>query len=79
MSREDALALIRQALQKVLGEPVDVSPEADLIEDETLDSLDGMVFLLELETASGRKFPEDVDLVEEGFYRVPKLVEFLSD
>jgi acyl carrier protein len=79
MTRENALSAIREALQKTLDRSVDITEETDLIEAGVLDSLDGMVFLLELETASGCKFPEGKDLVKEGYYHVNKLLTLLTE
>jgi acyl carrier protein len=42
-----------------------------------LDSLDSMVFLLEISEKTGKTFPEK-DLVKLGFFRVRKLVEILT-
>ena len=76
---EEALRMIEDALEKTLQKKTSVVPDADLIEDKILDSLDGMLFLLELETASNKKFPEKTDLVKQGYYKVPQLVNFLCD
>ena len=78
MTEQEAMAHIVAALERVLKKPVPIQPDADLIESGVLDSLDGMSFLLELETATGVAFPDDADLVAEGFYRVGKLVQFLT-
>ena len=69
---------IKAALDAVVKKPVEITIETDLIEDGCLDSLDGMIFVLDLESRTGRKFPEDIDLVKEGFYKVRNLVKFLS-
>jgi acyl carrier protein len=78
MNREEAMRAIEEALKKVLKKEVAVSPETDLIAEEILDSLDGMTFAMEIEDASGKKFPEDLDLVEAGYYKVENLIEFLT-
>ena len=78
MTRDDAMALIGQALAKVTGKTVALGPETDLIEDEILDSLDGMVFAMEIEKAGGVKFPDDVDLVDEGYFKVDRLLALLA-
>ena len=77
--QEDALKLISAALEKVVKRSVAISLETDLIVDEILDSLDSMVFALEVEALSGKKFPEDVDLVDLGYFRIPRLIKFLSE
>ena len=79
MNKKDALAAISAALETVLKQPTAITPETDLIEEGILDSLDGMVFLLEIETLTGKKFPDDIDLVKEGYYKIPKLLSLLSD
>jgi hypothetical protein len=38
-----------------------------------------MVFAMEVETVSGKKFPEDIDLVERRYFTVKKLIEFLGE
>lgn len=78
MSEEKLLQTIASAVEAVIKKPADISIDTDLIEDGILDSLDGMVFLLELEQATGKHFPEDVDLVAEGFYKVRKLLDLLK-
>jgi acyl carrier protein len=78
MSKTEAFAAITQALEATLGQVVPITPETDLVEEDIVDSLDAMSFLLELETITGKSFPEDGDLVEEGYYRVPFLIEYLQ-
>jgi len=77
MNKKDAMAAIAVALENVLKQPTAITPEMDLIEAGILDSLDGMVFLLEIETLTGKKFPEDIDLVKEGYYKIPKLLSLI--
>lgn len=85
MTESEALALIEQALLKALTESavtsresVDISIDTDLLDDEIIDdSLDGMVFFMELSESTGKTIPE-VDLVEGGFYKVRRLVDFLT-
>ena len=79
MNKKDALEAISVALEKVLKKPTPITPETDLVEEGILDSLDGMVFLLEIETLTGKKFPDDIDLVKEGYYKIPKLLSLLGD
>ncbi len=87
MNQQDAMKLIEGALAKTLEEAKNsrggrrefsLSMDTDLIKEEILDSLDSMVFILELAERSGRSFPED-DLVERGFFKVGQLVEFLTN
>ena len=60
----------------MLDKEVEFGPEADLIKDEILDSLDAAVFIFELESLTGRKVPEG-DLDELGLYKVSNLVTYL--
>ncbi|MDP3183189.1 MAG: acyl carrier protein [Desulfobaccales bacterium] len=79
MNHEEAYGIIREALKKTLGgKSVTFSDTTDLVEENILDSLDGMVFLLALEELSGREIPEEGDLVEAGFFKVEGLVKFLT-
>ena len=50
-----------------------VSPDQDLRDDDLLDSLDILVFFMELEKETGVAVPETETLVEEGWYKVDKL------
>ena len=78
MNTQEALDAINKSLRKALDDDsVTVGPGIDLLDEEILDSLDGMVFILELSRYTDKKFP-DTDLVELGFYNVDKLVEFLT-
>lgn len=79
MTQDEAFELITAAVAKVKGntEPT-VGRDTDLVESGILDSLDGMVFLMELEQAAGVKFPEEGDLVALGYYKVPHLLRLLS-
>ena len=76
MNREQAMVAIAKALTAVLDKEVEFGPEADLIKDEILDSLDAAVFIFELESLTGRKVPEG-DLDEPGLYKVSNLVTYL--
>ena len=78
MNESAALQVIQATLAKVLNKAVTITPETDLVAEELLDSLDGMVFLLELEQATGHHFPEEGDLVAEGYFRVPRLIQLLA-
>jgi acyl carrier protein len=78
MTQSEALALIQRALDETLQEHKQIRADTDLLEGEFLDSLESMVFLLELEKASGLKIPQEEDLVELGYYNVPKLLALLG-
>ena len=78
MNEQQALQLINETLRKVLNdEKVTATIDTDLVADNVLDSLDGMVFLLEISEKTGKAFPEK-DLVKLGFFRVRKLVETIT-
>ena len=78
MTAEQALEHINDALRKTLNDStVSAKLETDLEGEGILDSLDGMVFVLELSEVTGKPFPEK-DLVELGLFRVSKLVEYLT-
>jgi acyl carrier protein len=78
MNETDILSKLSEILEKVLKEPVSIDIDSDLIGQEILDSLDGMVFMLEVEEVFGKHFPDDLDLVAEGYYQMRKLVDFLQ-
>jgi acyl carrier protein len=75
MNQQESIKLINEALSRALKRRAEVGPETDLLNE--MDSLESMVFFLELEELSGKKFP-DTDLVKEGFYKVDKLVQYLN-
>jgi acyl carrier protein len=78
MTEQQALHFINETLRNVLKDPkVSATLDTDLVADNVLDSLDGMVFLLEISEKTGKSFPEK-DLVKLGFFRVRKLVEILT-
>jgi len=79
VTEEEVLSKLSIILEKVLAQPTSIEITTDLIEDKILDSLDGMVFLLEVEQAFDKGFPEDIDLVSEGYYKIEKLVTYLRD
>ena len=76
MNEQDALNLIKQALDKVdAGISEKVSAKSNLVEDEILDSLDAMNFLFELNEVAGKDFPEIDDSYDD--YRVSTLIEII--
>ncbi len=78
MNESDMLLKLSEILERVTKKKVIVNVDSDLIEENILDSLDGMVFMLEVEQAFEKQFPEDINLVKEGYYKVRKLLDFLQ-
>lgn len=77
MNKQDAMQIIVETLYSVCNKQVVINDSTDLLADNILDSLDAMVFIMEIENRTGKKISEDINLIEEGYYRVPKLVEFI--
>lgn len=77
MNETVILDRLSEILEMVTKEKVSIDIDTDLIEQNILDSLDGMVFVLEVEQAFDKRFPEDINLVKEGYYKVKKLVDFV--
>ena len=77
MTNADALRLVHQSLEKALERPVPVTPETDLFAEKILDSLDTMIFFLNLSEISGVDFPEK-ELSEGEFNMFWKIVEHLT-
>lgn len=75
MSQPDPLVVIADVLAKVIKKRPEITPATDLT--EHLDSLDSMVFFMELEERTGAKFP-DTNLVKDGFFQVEKLANHLK-
>jgi acyl carrier protein len=78
MNETEILARLSSVLENVVKKPVSLTLDTDLIGESIIDSLDGMVFMLEVEQAFGKSFPEEINLVTEGYYRVRTLVDYLN-
>lgn len=78
MTEQQALKLIEDLASAAAKKPVTVTFDTDLVGEEILDSLDSMVFAMQVEKATGRKFPEDGDLVALGYFKVRKLVTHIT-
>tara|TARA_B100001093_G_C26493348_1_gene869994 strand:- start:201 stop:446 length:246 start_codon:yes stop_codon:yes gene_type:complete len=79
MNDTEILNKIKESLKLTL-ETDDVPAiklETDLFEEGILDSLDSMVFFMNLQESTSAKFPED-DLVELGLGKVDKLISFIQ-
>jgi acyl carrier protein len=78
MDKSKALEHINAALRIAIKDPkASAEPGSDLIADGILDSLDGLVFLMELSASTGKDFPEK-DPEEQGFFKVDTLVEYIA-
>jgi len=77
MTEEELIKKLSIIVQKVVQKPISLRIETDLIGEGIIDSLDGMVLMLEIEQEFKKKLPEEVNLVSEGYYTIKKLVEFL--
>ena len=78
MNETEILARLSAVLENVVKKPVSLTLDTDLIGESIIDSLDGMVFMLEVEQAFGKSFPEEINLVTEGYYRMRTLVDYLN-
>ena len=78
MNDTEILAKLSSVLENVVKKPFSLTLDTDLIADGIIDSLDGMVFMLEVEQAFGKSFPEEINLVTEGYYRMRTLVDYLN-
>jgi acyl carrier protein len=78
MNETEILARLSSVLENVVKKPVSLTLDTDLIGESIIDSLDGMVFMLEVEQAFGKSFPEEINLVTEGYYRMRTLVDYLN-
>jgi acyl carrier protein len=80
MTQREAMDYIAIALRKVIKkDKVEFSLNTDLVLEKILDSLDRLVFLLELSEMTGKEFPEDMDIVKAGLFKVFNLVDYLTD
>lgn len=78
MDKDAILSAIAAAIQEVTEASADFNEDSDLVADEILDSLDSMVFLLNLEERTGVAFPEDDDLEKRGFFKVANLIAHIQ-
>lgn len=73
----DNLLIIQDSLNDALGREYVITEENHLINDEILDSLDSAVYLLNVETASGKKLPED-KVEDLDLFSVKNMIAFLE-
>lgn len=73
----DTLGVIQEALNDAVGNAQEITTDAHLTDDGILDSLDSAVFLLNVETATGKTLSED-DVADKDLFSVKKLIAFLD-
>lgn len=78
MTDSEALDLITSLIEKVSGKKKEISANTDLRKDNILDSLDMLIFFMELENSSGVRVPDTEKLIAENWYSVEKLCEELK-
>lgn len=78
MTEQEALKIVSELIHKVSGKTVEIRPEQDLRADNLLDSLDILVFFMELEKETGMSIPETATLVQEEWYSIRKLCQELA-
>lgn len=77
MNETQALETIRAALCKTLAkQSVSIELSTNLISDGVIDSLDSMVFLMDLSARTGKEV-SDADANDPAFFQVSRLVAFL--
>lgn len=74
----DNIAKLEEILKQVCNKPVSITEQTDLYEDKILDSLDSMVFFMQIEEKLGITVPDDADLKAEGYYKVQKLLSLIK-
>ena len=57
---------------------VKIGLNTDFIQEKLLDSLDGMLFIMELAAVSNVAFPDEGNFEELGFYRVSDLIRYMN-
>ena len=78
MTADEAHQAIKASLEKTLNKnDVAFGSETHLIRDGILDSLDSMVFLMELSGRIGKTISDD-DANNPEFYQVSRLVSFMT-
>jgi acyl carrier protein len=78
MNESQALEAIRAALLKTLNkDSVTIDAATNLIADGVMDSLDSMVFLMELTAKTGKDVPDE-NATDPEFFKVERLVAFLA-
>ncbi len=71
--------IIKQILFSVRNKSIEIDENTDLKKDNILDSLDSMMFFMAFEEKFGVAIPEDVNLEEQGYFSVKKLLQLIDD
>lgn len=81
MTNVEILKAIHDSVMQSVDEPSEaiINEETHLIEDKVLDSLDSMIFLLNLSELVGVNFPEDEDLEDQGLFAVSTLIKYIQE
>jgi len=83
MTEFEALSKLKDIICKVSGKNIQIDINQDLRNDNILDSLDILLFFMELEKESGISIPETEELIQNGWYNIRKLcdelIKFHSD
>lgn len=73
MTEHEALGIITDIIYKVSGKNVHIELDQDLRNEGLLDSLDILLFFMELEKKTGISIPETEELIQGGWYNTRKL------
>ena len=73
MTEQDARKILEEILCAVSKKKVSLDNVQDLRNDKVLDSLDALIFFMELEQKTGVVVPESASLVADGWFTVDKL------
>ncbi len=76
MTHEEALTFIHTALEKTLDKAIVITPDTDLFQEKILDSLDAMLFFLNLTELSGATITEE-QMESGGLGKVSALIAHL--
>lgn len=78
ITHTEALNKLTALIEKISGKKQDISMETNLRKDNILDSLDMLIFFMELENDTGISVPETETLISEDWYSVKKLCDELT-
>ena len=78
MTELEALEHITRVIHEISKRNMEITMESNIYDDELLDSLDTMLFFMELEKQFGLSIPESEDLMGDGWYNINKLCTELA-